>query len=107
MGRPTKTQQGLGWRHQQVRARLIFHHTDGTPCWWCGRPMFREKELNWDSRPLAADHTKARHHGGLDADRLLHFTCNSQRQEGDRDHLRPALRGRGVREFEWGKLAEA
>ncbi|AXC38151.1 HNH endonuclease [Gordonia phage Mulch] len=88
------TDRGLGWRHQQIRRRLLAGHHDGAHCWWCGRPMYREPERNWDSKPLEADHTRTREHHGIennDADRLLHHTCNRQRGNGDRDNLRPAL----------------
>lgn len=87
------TSRGLGWDHQKNRARLMRSHTDGTPCWWCGRGMYRDKTKNWDSQPLEADHTQARSQGGTKADRLLCSTCNRQRGDGSRDHLRPALTG--------------
>lgn len=87
----TTTAKGLGWRHQQQRTYLTDIHIDGTLCWWCDRPMHVDKTKNWDGKALAADHSLSRHHGGQLADRLLHGTCNSERQEGDRDHLRPAL----------------
>ncbi|MFB9705116.1 hypothetical protein ACFFRM_29280, partial [Rhodococcus aetherivorans] len=35
----------------------------------------------------------ARAHGGTVADRLLHSKCNSDRQDGSRDHERPAVTG--------------
>lgn len=94
----TTTQRGLGYTHQQHRAGLIRRHTDGTPCWWCELPMFKRAEGNWDSRPLAADHTIARALGGTRADRLLHWTCNAQRGDGSRDHQRPALTGHTLTE---------
>lgn len=54
--------------------------------------MFREPGRNPDGFPLAADHVNA---GGAakreQASRLLHFTCNSTRKDGDKDHLRPAV----------------
>ncbi|VFA94761.1 Uncharacterised protein [Nocardia farcinica] len=84
MTRRTTTQKGLGWRHQQQRKRLLAQLRDGEPCWWCGLPMYRVQAL-------AADHSKARAHGGQHADRLLHDKCNKARGAGDRDHLRPAL----------------
>ena len=98
----TTTERGLGWDHQKRRDRMLHAHTDGTPCWWCGLPMYRDRTNNWDYDPasadrasgsLAADHTEARAHGGTHADRLLHGVCNKQRQDGSRDHLRPALTG--------------
>lgn len=89
----TNEQRGLGRDHRIQREKLIRQHRDGTPCWWCGMPMFKDKAKNWDSKALAADHTHARVAGGTKADRLLHFTCNSQRQDGRNDHLRPAVTG--------------
>lgn len=75
--RPTKstTERGLGHRHQQQRARLIKSHVDGTPCDWCGEPMYRSQELE-------ADHSVSRAQGGRLADRLLHALCNRQRGDG-------------------------
>lgn len=98
----TRTQRGLGHSHDIIRKGLMARHKDGTPCWWCGKPMYRDKQSNWDHKPLAADHTKARAHGGTKADRLLHFTCNSQRQSGERDHLRPAALPNKPA-FNWGE----
>lgn len=98
----TRAQRGLGHAHDIIRKGLMARHVDGTPCWWCGKPMYRDKERNWDHMPLAADHTKARAHGGTKADRLLHFTCNSTRQAGDKDHLRPAARPSRPA-FDWGE----
>lgn len=101
----TTTERGLGWDHQKQRERLIRAHVDGTPCWWCMRPMFRDRVHNWDHDPaspdpssgsLAADHSHARAHGGLKADRLLHGKCNKERGDGSRDHLRPAVTGKPI-----------
>lgn len=98
----TTTDRGLGWTHQKQREQLLRAHVDGTPCWWCDRPMYRDRTRNWDYDPtstdaasgsLAADHSQARAHGGTHADRLLHGRCNKQRQDGSRDHLRPAITG--------------
>lgn len=91
---PTKTttQRGLGWPHQQQRARLLREHRDGELCFWCGLPMFK-------SQKLEADHSKSRSQGGTKADRLLHGynqvgrRCNQERGDGSKDHLRPALTG--------------
>lgn len=62
--------------------------------------MYIDKAKNWDTKPLAADHTHARAYGGTKADRLLHFTCNSQRGAGDNDENRPARIYKPV--FDWG-----
>ncbi|WKD60909.1 glmZ(sRNA)-inactivating NTPase [Corynebacterium ciconiae DSM 44920] len=88
----TTKQRGYDQRHKRTRKALLATMTQGQPCWWCGKPMYREAEKNHDGKPLAADHIQA---GGASrhqaAGRLLHFTCNSARQNGTRDHLRPAL----------------
>lgn len=92
----TQTELGLGWRHQQQRAILMRRLTDGALCWWCNLPMHKDATKNWDGRPLAADHSQARALGGMLADRMLHYTCNSQRGNGDRDASRPAITGAPV-----------
>jgi len=92
--RKTTTQKGLGHAHQQVRKRLLAKHVDGTECWWCAEPMFKEATSNPDGLALAADHDVARVNGGIKASRLLHGACNSQRGDGSFDHLRPAVTGR-------------
>lgn len=88
----TTTQRGYGWAHQKTRKRLLATHEDGTPCWWCGKPMFRDKNKNHDGLALAADHTQA---GGAknreEATRLLHGSCNSTAKDHTGDHQRPAL----------------
>ncbi|WAL46798.1 HNH endonuclease [Rhodococcus pyridinivorans] len=94
--------RGLGRRHREQRDRLLRALVDGTPCYWCGRGMYRDPARNWDSKPLEADHILARSKGGTKADRLLCSTCNRQRQDGSRDHQRPALRERPrPRAFPW------
>jgi hypothetical protein len=106
MTRRTTTQKGLGWKHQQERARLLRVHRDGERCWWCGEPMYRDATLNHDGEVLAADHPEARANGGTRADRLLHGKCNKSRGDGSRDHLRPALTraagGHDGNALEWG-----
>lgn len=81
--RKTTTQRGLGHRHQQQRRKLLRNLKPGTPCWWCGKPMHPDQQLD-------ADHQQSRHHGGHQANRLLHSACNSQRQAGQNDARRPA-----------------
>lgn len=87
--------------------------------------MYRDRRRNWDYNPnatrrdgkpdtssgsLAGDHTKPRSRNrNTIADRLLHGTCNKERGDGTRDHLRPALtathnhdpNGLGHRTFDW------
>lgn len=86
----TNKERGVGWQHTQQRERLLARHRDGTPCWWCGRPLYRDAARNPDGRALHADHTRARSKGGTVADRLLHGSCNEARGDGSRDHDRPA-----------------
>lgn len=105
--KPSTTDKGLGWQHQQDAARLLRHHADGTPCWWCGLPRFKAPLLarNWDRKQLAADHSKPRAFGGQRADRLLHGDCNSQRQDGRHDDVRPVVLG--VHPTEWAAALAA
>lgn len=48
------------------------------------------------SQELDADHSRARSHGGVMADRLLHASCNRERGDGSRDDSRPALTGMAI-----------
>lgn len=85
----TAAQRGYDHRHQQVRRRLMARLKDGQACEWCGQPMYRKPEQNFDHAPLEADHTlDLKHHGPGDADRLLHRTCNRSRGDGN-DHRKP------------------
>lgn len=81
-------ERGLGHEHRKHRDTLLRVHIEGTPCWWCGLPMYKRQAL-------AADHTHTRANGGTHADRLLHSLCNTERGDGSRDHLRPALTRHG------------
>jgi hypothetical protein len=89
----TTTQRGYGHDHQENRQRLLGRHVDGRACWWCGRPMYRDKTRNWDGHPLEAHHTKSlARHGRTSrnrADALLHKTCNIQCGDGTHDDQRP------------------
>lgn len=100
----TTTQRGLGWAHQKQVKYLLRIHVDGSPCWWCTQPMWRDRNLNWDGRQLEGDHSLARaHHKGTKADRLLHGECNRQRSDGTRDAQRPAVTGLPVGEWPTGE----
>lgn len=88
--------RGLGYAHRQQREALLRRHTDGSPCFWCGQPLHRDAERNWDGHPLEADHSQARSHGGKHADRLLHKRCNASRADGRNNHLRPAVTGTDI-----------
>jgi hypothetical protein len=97
------TERGLGWRHQQARNALLRKHTDGAPCAWDGRPMYRDRTKNWDYNPnsnnpnsgaLQADHSTITRAEAIRRgvpiplpDRLLHGECNRQRGDGSNDHL--------------------
>lgn len=104
MAARTTTERGLGHQHQQNRRHLIANLIDGTLCWWCGLPMFRNAASNWDGAELEADHGVSRAHGGHRANRLLHMWCNRSRGKGDRDHLRPAVTGVDVRTLRRDKV---
>lgn len=93
----SSTARGLGRVHQLHVAALFRALVDGALCWWCGKGMYHDPEQNWDKRKLRGDHSIPRAMGGTRADRLLHATCNEQRQDGRRDHLRPALTGTALK----------
>lgn len=104
----TTKQKGLGWRHEQAVAELRRRHRDGSPCAWCGRPLYLNPVYNWDYDPqkprrgngvLQGDHSvqtrsEALRRGErvLPPDRLLHAECNRQRGAGGNDHLAAASR---------------
>ena len=98
----TTTQRGYGHTHQKRRQALLRGHQDGTPCPWCGRPMYRNPQHNWDHQPLHADHTNPLAKGGEHADRLMCATCNKQRHSGDYDHLSPLHTG--IPPEHWSKI---
>ncbi|QRP60582.1 AAA family ATPase [Corynebacterium minutissimum] len=94
--KPNFRERGYSYHdHDLPRKRLLIALKDGSPCWWCGLPMHKDKKRNWDGWALAADHSNP--HGaknGEKPDRLLHGRCNSQRQDGRYDKRRPALTGK-------------
>lgn len=66
------TAAGLGYAHQQERARLLAEFRDGDLCWRCGRPMRSWQELHCDD-------VVARALGGrwlAGNKRLAHALCN-------------------------------
>lgn len=101
----TTNEKGLGWRHRQQADNLKTEHRhhDGSPCDWCGRPMWLDPTRNYDYDPnttnpltgvLQADHSKMSRaeaiRRGLPIplpDRLLHGQCNRERGDGKNDHL--------------------
>lgn len=69
------TAAGLGWEHQQLRARLL-PYAYGTPCPLCGLVMLRAQRLD-------LDHAVPRVYGGHDGPRrIVHASCN--RRAGQR-----------------------
>lgn len=88
--------RGYDSRHVHTRKQLLYRHVDGTPCWWCGQAMYRDRTKNPDFDPKSTDPgSGALHADHVDdeqASRLLHERCNKSRGDGSRDHLRPALR---------------
>lgn len=90
----TTTQKGYNGDHQANRRNLLNRHVDGKPCWWCGKPMYRDAKRNWDGFPLEAHHSKSLAvHGrkGNRADMLLHKKCNIDCGDGTHNERRPAL----------------
>lgn len=93
-GRPRKTpegsattRRGYGGEHQKARTRALAQLEEGTPCPFCGRPMYPEQELDYD-------HTVPLAQGGQDSPRRLsHSSCN--RRAGGR--LGAALRNGSAR----------
>lgn len=86
----TTTQRGYDGAHKRNRARLLIRHTDGRKCSWCGRPMFKDPQKNWDGKPLNAHHPEGQP-TRTTANELLHETCNKQcGKPGTREHLRPS-----------------
>ncbi|AGT11705.1 HNH endonuclease [Mycobacterium phage Ejimix] len=99
---PPDKGDGLGWRHQRALKALRRDHVDGSPCDWCGRPMWLDPTRNYDYDPevkrngngvLQGDHMEPRREylkRGEPTplpDRLLHAECNRQRGDGKNDHL--------------------
>lgn len=96
-------QRGYDWRHRNNRKRLIMKLKDGEPCEWCGQPMYRKPEQNFDGAALEADHTRdLKHHGPGDADRLLHRTCNRSRGAGHDERKPGTEQVSESNTFQWG-----
>lgn len=85
--------RGLGYQHRKQRDALLNAHVDGSPCFWCGLPMWLDAERNWDEAGLEADHIIPRSIEHSEADRLLHQWCNRKRGDGRHDDWRPAVTG--------------
>ena len=113
--KPTTNEKGLGCRHRQDRERLLRAHVDGTRCYWCQRPMYKDRTRNYDYKPdstnpdsgkLHADHSKMTRAEAVRrgvpmprADRLLHGACNIQRGDGGNDHLAASAQPRKTDEL--------
>jgi hypothetical protein len=70
MPKPTTTERGLGWEHQQARALALAKLKPGTPCPYCSQGMYRDQALD-------LDHQVPRVYGGAKGPRrLAHATCN-------------------------------
>lgn len=102
-----KHTRSYGGRHKRIRRSLLARHIDGSPCDWCGKPMFKDPELNFDGNPLNADHVDplANNPNGV-ATRLLHDRCNKQRKDGSRTAPVQVVKDRmsnfsGDSVFEW------
>ncbi len=109
MAKLTTTQKGLGQLHEKAVRYLRQRHKDGSPCEWCGRPMFLDPTRNFDYRPggpkrgngvLQGDHSTMSRSEALERglpilppDRLLHGECNRMRGTGLNDHLAATSRG--------------
>lgn len=108
--RKTTHEKGLGWRHRQAVDALKRRHQDGSPCDWCGRPMYLDRTRNHDYQPdstnptsgtLQGDHSVMTRSEAMRRgvpiplpDRLLHGECNRQRGDGHNDHLAHAANNR-------------
>lgn len=114
--RPSAAARGYDQVHRNRVDGMRRNHVDGTPCWWCGLPMYRDRTRNPDYDPnalrrdgkpdttsgvLAGDHPNP---DAPHATRLLHGLCNKQRGDGSHDDERPALRN-NTTEHTLGNLA--
>lgn len=83
----TSRANAWGSKHKKAVARLKAKHVEGTPCQWCGKPMYLEQDLQ-------GDHGISRAQGGTETTRLLHPDCNRERGDGTYDHLAPIITGK-------------
>lgn len=67
--RPTTTQRGYGYEHQQARAEALRALVPGDPCPFCGEGMAPTMRLDYDHYPPLAL-------GGGGVRRLAHASCN-------------------------------
>ncbi len=103
-------EKGLGSRHRNQVEYLKQQHKDGSPCDWCGKPMYLDATKNPDYDParpglrgngvLQGDHSVLTRSEALrrgvpfmPPDRLLHAECNRQRGAGLNDHLAAVNQG--------------
>lgn len=76
------TERGYGHQHRMMRMKLLENLIPGSPCAFCGQPMYSEQALDLDHSDPAS---RLR---GEPGDRLTHSVCNrregAQRRHGDR-----------------------
>lgn len=97
MARPTTTQRGYGWEHQQARAHALRHLRDGDPCPFCGDAMARGMALDYDHYPPLALGS-----GGVR--RLAHATCNRRAGQAiaqQRRRTRARTTARAINSQQW------
>jgi 5-methylcytosine-specific restriction endonuclease McrA len=95
--RKTTTQAGLGYAHQKARAAALAALRDGTPCPYCGHPMYRTQRLE-------LDHVIPRALGGIGGQtRLTHALCNRRMggRLGGRMRARQRAQRRWVTSRQW------
>jgi 5-methylcytosine-specific restriction endonuclease McrA len=86
---------GLGWAYRKRRAADMARMPDGTPCYYCGQPMWKK------TQKLHYDHIIPRAIGGKDGPcRITHAACNIR--AGQRVRIRPRRR-RNVRVAQYNR----
>jgi hypothetical protein len=81
----TTKQRGLGYDHVKDKERLLAIHREGTPCWRCGKPMYKAQGLD-------RDHVIDRAHGGASAPAVLaHASCNRSKGARAGNQAQPRL----------------
>ena len=68
--RGTTTEQGYGWEHQQIKARLLRTTPRDTTCPRCPLPLFNGEPIDLDHSDTLAANPQSQ------ADRLCHARCN-------------------------------
>lgn len=86
--RPTTTERGYGWEHQQARAEALRTMAPGAACPFCSGEMVRGMALDYDHYPPLAL-------GGGGVRRLAHASCNRRAGQAIATQLR-RIRSRPV-----------